>query len=132
MARARADADEWRGGAGDVRRRTRHLAAGGLLGAIFAASCCIVPLVLVVLGISGAWIGSLTALEPYKAYFIVAALVILGLGFYQAYFRPKPTCEADTYCARLHASLVTQIALWLGAMLVALAATVGWWAPMFY
>ena len=38
----------------------------GLAGAFLASACCIVPLVLVTLGISGAWIGNLTALEPYK------------------------------------------------------------------
>ena len=42
------------------------LATGGILGALLASSCCIVPLVLISLGVSGAWIGNLTALEPYK------------------------------------------------------------------
>ena len=44
----------------------RLWASGGALGAILASSCCIVPLLLLSLGISGAWIGNLTALEPYK------------------------------------------------------------------
>lgn len=42
--------------------RTRLVAAGGILGALAASSCCIIPLVLFSLGISGAWIGNLTAL----------------------------------------------------------------------
>ena len=36
-------------------------AAGGILGALAASSCCILPLALFMLGISGAWIGNLTA-----------------------------------------------------------------------
>jgi len=40
------------------------LAAGGVIGALAASSCCIVPLALFALGISGAWIGNLTALAP--------------------------------------------------------------------
>lgn len=41
---------------------------GAALGAGVAASaCCTIPLALVSLGIGGAWIGSLTALEPYRA-----------------------------------------------------------------
>jgi mercuric ion transport protein len=44
-------------------------AAGGLLGALAASSCCIVPLALFTLGVGGAWIGNLAALEPYQPYF---------------------------------------------------------------
>ena len=40
-------------------------AAGGMLGALAASSCCILPLALFTLGISGAWIANLTALAPY-------------------------------------------------------------------
>jgi mercuric ion transport protein len=39
------------------------LATGGLA-AILASTCCLGPLVLVALGVSGAWIGNLTLLEP--------------------------------------------------------------------
>ena len=53
------------------RQKRGWLAAGGIIGAIVASSCCILPLVLVLAGVSGAWIGSLTALDPYKPYFIV-------------------------------------------------------------
>lgn len=44
--------------------RQRLVAAGGVLGALAAASCCIIPLILFSLGIGGAWIGNLTALAP--------------------------------------------------------------------
>ncbi len=42
----------------------RIAATGSVIGAVLASSCCIVPLLLVTLGVSGAWIGSLSALEP--------------------------------------------------------------------
>jgi mercuric ion transport protein len=45
----------------------------GGLAAILASTCCLGPLVLLMLGVSGAWIGNLTALEPYRPLFIVAA-----------------------------------------------------------
>ena len=60
----------------------RLMAAGGLLGALAASSCCIVPLVLFGLGISGAWIGSLTRLAPYQPCFIAATLGFLGVGYW--------------------------------------------------
>lgn len=110
----------------------RWFVAGGVAGAILASSCCILPLALVMLGVSGAWIGSLTLLEPFKPLFLGIAAVFIGLGFWQVYFRPKPPCEDGSYCARPESSLITQIALWLAAALVALAATIDWWAKFFY
>jgi len=52
-----------------LRRRQRLMAAGGLLGALAASSCCILPLTLFGLGMSGAWIGNFTQLAPYQPYF---------------------------------------------------------------
>ncbi|MBL7590294.1 mercuric transporter MerT family protein, partial [Escherichia coli] len=52
------------------------LAAGGIA-AILASACCLGPLLLVALGFSGAWIGNLTVLEPYRPIFIGAALIAL-------------------------------------------------------
>ncbi len=115
-----------------TQARSGWLATGGVLGAILASTCCIGPLILVSLGVSGAWIGSLTALEPLKPYFIAATLVLLGLGFWQVYFRKKPACEEGSYCSRPESSLITQTALWVATVLVALAATIDVWAPWFY
>ncbi|MFZ5619293.1 MAG: mercuric transporter MerT family protein [Pseudomonadota bacterium] len=108
------------------------LATGGVVGAVLASSCCIGPLVLVSLGVSGAWIGNLTALEPFKPYFLAATALLLGLGFWQVYFRKKPACEEGSYCARPESSLITKSALWIATILVALAATIDLWAPWFY
>lgn len=113
-------------------RRKTWFAAGGVIGAILASTCCIAPLVLLTLGISGAWISNLTALEPYKPYFAAVALVFIGLGFRQVYFKTKPACVAGSYCARPESSVITKTALWLATVLVALALTINWWAPLFY
>lgn len=107
-------------------------AAGGIIGALLASSCCIAPLVLLLLGVSGAWIGNLTALEPFKPYFAAAALAFIGLGFWQVYFRSPATCPDDAYCARPRSSILTKTALWIATALIALALTIDWWAPYFY
>lgn len=96
--------------------------AGGVVGALLASSCCIAPLLLLTLGVSGAWIGNLTALEPYKPLFLGVALVFSWHGFNQVYFKSKPACEDGSYCA----------SLWVATALVVLAVSVGWWAPLFY
>jgi len=110
----------------------RLLASGGALSAVFAASCCIAPLLLLSLGVSGAWIGNLTALEPYNWIFIAVAVACLGLGFWHVHSRKVETCEDSTYCARAEASPILKSALWLATALVAASATVDWWAPHFY
>ena len=52
----------------------KALIAGGI-SALLASACCLGPLVLIMLGISGAWIGSLTLLEPYQPWFMGAAAI---------------------------------------------------------
>jgi mercuric ion transport protein len=53
----------------------------GVAAGIGASVCCVGPLVLLALGISGTWIGVLTALEPYRPFFIGLTLLFLGLAF---------------------------------------------------
>lgn len=109
----------------------RFAAVGGVITAILASSCCVAPLVLVALGVSGAWIGNLSVLEPYKLYFAVMALVFLGLGFRQIYRKSEP-CAEDTPCANPVSQRITKIALWFATSLVLVALTIEWWAPLFY
>ena len=48
---------------------SRSLLAG-VAAAIGASLCCVALLVLLSLGIGGAWIGNLTVLEPYRPIFV--------------------------------------------------------------
>lgn len=112
--------------------RARWIAAGGILGALAASSCCILPLLFVTLGISGAWIGNLTALEPLKPFFAAVAVVFIGLGFRQVYFKARPACVEGSYCAKPQSAVITKTVLWLSTVLILLALTIGWWAPFFY
>lgn len=114
------------------RSRGRLLAAGGFLGALLASSCCVAPLLLVALGVGGAWMGTLTALAPYKVYFLPASALLLAAGFWYVYFKPAKACAGDTACERPASGRFTQTVLWLATMLVLLSATVNVWAPLFY
>jgi mercuric ion transport protein len=118
--------------AADPSPRKGWLAAGGMLGAFLASACCIGPLVLLTLGISGAWIGNLTALEPYKPVFAVIALGFIAAGFRQVYFRKPTVCEPGSYCARPASSRITKTALWGALILVLAALSIDWWAPLLY
>ncbi len=104
-----------------LERRPKLLAMGGILAALGAASCCVVPFALFTLGISGAWIGNLTALEPYQPYFAVIAAACLGYGFYLVYRKPKVACAEGTHCAGPSSNLVAKIGLWTATVLVVIA-----------
>ena len=110
-------------------RKTRLIAAGGILGALAASSCCIVPLVLFSLGISGAWIGNLTALAPYKPIFITVTLGFLGYGFWMVYRKPK-ACADGAACARPLPNRLVKTALWGSTLLIVTALFWGQIAPV--
>ncbi len=73
---------------------------GGIVGAVAASSCCILPLALFGAGVSGAWIGNFTQLAPWQPYFIAATLAFLGSGYWLVYRSSRQACAADTACAR--------------------------------
>ncbi len=105
----------------DVSTRTKLIAAGGILGAIAASTCCVIPLVLFSLGISGAWIGTLTALSPYQPIFIAVTLGFLSYGYYLVYRQPKVACSEDAACARPLPNRLVKGALWFSTALVVIA-----------
>lgn len=116
--------------AGSEQARARWIAAGGILGALAASSCCILPLVLFSLGISGAWIANFTALAPYKPYFAAGTIALLGYGYYLVYVRPKQAC-ADGSCARPLPDRVVKSSLWIATVLVIIALGFDFIAPLF-
>jgi mercuric ion transport protein len=111
----------------------KGLIAGlSLLGAIGSTACCIIPFALFMLGVSGAWIGNLTALAPYKPIFIVGTLALLAVGFYLVYRRPRAVaCTDGSYCARPASHRIAKTGLWASTVLVLLAMTFKYWLPLF-
>ena len=95
------------------------LALGGVA-AILASTCCLGPLVLVALGFSGAWIGNLTALEPYQPIFAGVSLAFIGFGAWRLRRKRQVAC-ADGYCATPQSDRIAKIGLWTAATLVVLA-----------
>jgi mercuric ion transport protein len=100
----------------------KWLAVGSLVGALAASSCCIVPLALFGLGVSGAWIGTLTRLAPYQPCFLLATLLCLGGGYALVYRASKRECAEGEACARplpnrwVRVSLVVATILALAAL----------------
>lgn len=80
------------------------------LAAIGASVCCVVPLVLVLMGISGAWIANLTALESWRPWFSGATLLCLALAFWNLYGSPS-RCRTDGEC--VSPQVLTRRRVWL-------------------
>jgi len=115
----------------DNRRQQGLIAAGGLLGALAASSCCILPLVLFGLGVSGAWIGNFTRLAAYQPYFIVATLAFLGYGYWLVYRSSTRACADGEACAHPLSSRTVKTSLILATILVVAALGLDFIAPLF-
>lgn len=73
------------------------LAVGGIA-ALLVGACCVGPLVLVAIGLGGAWLASLTALDPYRPVFAGIALISLAFVWRRIY-RPANACKPGEVCA---------------------------------
>lgn len=89
----------------------------GVLAGIGASLCCVAPLVLLALGIGGAWIGSLTALEPYRPLFIGLTLVFVGLAFRQLYRVPL-ACAPGANCTDPQTVTRQRLVFWCVTLLL--------------
>lgn len=103
----------------------------GVLAAIGASVCCVGPLVLLALGIGGTWIGSLTAMEPYRPIFIALTLLFLGLALRKLYLVPQ-VCTPGTPCADPSTRQRQRLTFGIVAALLLGLLAVPWLAPLFY
>jgi mercuric ion transport protein len=100
-----------------------------VLAAIVGSLCCVAPLVLITLGVSGAWISQLTVLEPYRPIFIGVMLVFLGLAFRQIYI-VSARCAPGEACASPSLQRRQRQIFWV--VVVGLAALIAfpWYGPL--
>jgi mercuric ion transport protein len=115
----------------DPARRAGLVSLGGILAALGAGACCVVPFALFTLGISGAWISNLTALERYQPIFAAATFGLLSYGFYLVYRKPKVACAEGSYCAKPSSGRTAKIGLWTATVLVIIALGFPKLAPLF-
>jgi mercuric ion transport protein len=106
------------------------LAVGGVA-ALLASTCCLGPLVLVTLGASGAWIGNLTRLEPYRPIFLSAAFVAMFFAGRWIY-RPAQECAPGDACAVPQVRTAHKVLFWIVAVLVLVALAFPYLMPFFY
>lgn len=110
------------------RKESAALAVGAV-SALLVGSCCVVPLVLITMGLGGAWLANLTALEPYRPLFALGALASLAFAWMRIYHsanecKPGEICAAPTIRGRY------KIGFWLVAALLVLMFGFPYIAPL--
>lgn len=103
----------------------------GAAAAIGASACCAGPLLLVVLGVGGAWGSRLVALEPFQPFFIAAALTFFGFAFYRLY-RKSEACAPGDACAVPVVRHRQRVIFWVVAFVAAALMAFPLYAPLFY
>lgn len=103
----------------------------GVVAGFGASVCCVGPLVLLALGVSGAWIGNLTALEPFRPYLIGLTLLFLGLAFRKLYLVPQ-ACGPGALCSDPRVLKRQRLTFWVVATLLTGLLLVPQVLPLFY
>ena len=113
------------------RDRSKQALALAGLAATLASGCCVVPLVLALMGVSGAWIGRLRLLAPYSTVLNVLAVVLLAGAGWKIFSRPNAACTApDARCATTQDT--ARRWFWLVIVLTLVPLVTPLLAPLFY
>jgi mercuric ion transport protein len=103
---------------------------GGMAAAIAASLCCVAPLVLVLMGIGGAW---MAVFEPYRPLFLGVGIVFMVLAYRKIYRAPAAQdCAPGSLCALPQTNRVYKILFWVVAVVMTLALVFPYIAPLFY
>jgi mercuric ion transport protein len=83
------------------------------------------------LGFSGTWIGSLSALEPYRPLFLGFTLIALLLAAFRI-FRPAKDCDEDGSCSTPRTRRTQKFIFSIVALLAVVAFAFPFLARFFY
>ncbi len=109
--------------------RTTLASAGSVLAAVGASACCVVPMVLLSFGVTGAWLANFNALYPYKSYLISTAVTLLAARFFWVYRKRRECRENGAACPAAVSSRFNKAAIWVSTTLIAVAIGLPYAAP---
>ncbi len=92
-------------------KSTSFVMAGSVFAAILASSCCILPIVFWLTGLSV--VGASAAFAAWRPYLLGLTFALLGVGFYYAYRPVKAACAPGSACAMPATKRSTRLVLWL-------------------
>ena len=97
--------------------------AGAVGAGLLASACCTVPLLLITIGVGGAWLSTLRALEPLRPLFLLIAFGLLFAAWRRVDRAAEAeTCEPGTACADPRTHRRNRWLLWLAAVVTLLLA----------
>lgn len=111
-----------------ARGRTWSL-AGGILAGLGASACCLIPLVVVFLGLGGAWLSHVRALEAYQPAFLAAMVAALGYAHWR-FHQARRDCE-DGACVD-GPTPTAAVLLWLATLLALMLAGFPWYSELLF
>ena len=103
----------------------------GVLAALGATACCFGPLLLVTLGLGGAWVSSLRALEAFQPVFAILTLAFIGFAFYRLYIQPQ-RCTPDAVCTDPAVLKRQRSVFWVVVAIIAAMFAFPFYAPLLY
>ena len=106
------------------------MSIGALLAAVGASVCCVGPFLLLSLGIGGAWISTLTAMEPARPFFIILTLIFIAFGYRKLYLIPN-RCAVGKTCTTANNQHRQRLLFWLGTAFILSLLAFPWLAPFF-
>jgi mercuric ion transport protein len=117
--------------AADFKLTARGAMVAGVLSAIGASLCCAAPLVLVTLGLGGAWLSRLTALEPLRPLWLALTGLFFVVGGYRLYVRAED-CPPDQVCAAPAVQQRQRIAFWAVGLVALALVAFPWYAEYLF
>ena len=103
------------------------------LAAILASGCCVVPLLMALAGVSGAWIGQLRRIAPWSPWLMGLSFVALAVAGWRLFRRPSrgAACDLDDAACR-RANGIARRWFWGVAALALVPLAAPLVAPWFY
>jgi mercuric ion transport protein len=91
-----------------------------LVAGIAASLCCILPIVFALAG--AGIVGASAFFAAWRPYLLGITFLLLGLGFYFAYRKPKHACEPGSACEKPATNKTGRIGLWIATAVVLVVA----------
>jgi copper ion binding protein len=100
--------------------KSKAFIGASLIAGIAASLCCVLPIVFALAG--AGIVGAAAFFAAWRPYLLGITFLLLGLGFYFAYRKPKHACEPGSACEKPATNRRGRMGLWIasaGVLIVA-------------
>ena len=112
-----------------IENKSGWLVGGGILASMIASLCCVGPLILTLLGVTGA--AALSKFEKLRVPMILLVFLLFGVAGV-VLFRKRKSCDPGSICADPKKFRKMVIFYWLGLMIAALGITSPQWITLLF